>query len=169
MKKLLVEKIPRVTKSRRRLEKELEVKITNRGKEVFIEGEAENEYIAEKVIQALDFGFSYASSIEIKNEDFDFEILNIKEHTTRKDLEKVRGRIIGKAGKTLKTLSDLSDCHLEIKDNFVGIIGSPENLERATEAIALIARGAKQGNVYAGLEKNHPQPVDDLGLRKKEQ
>jgi len=35
----------------------------------------------------------------IKDEDFVFEIINIKDHTKRKDLERIRARIIGTKGK----------------------------------------------------------------------
>ena len=55
MKKIISEKLPRILKNKKRLEKELLVKITNRGKEVFIDGDPEEEYYAEKVIESLEF------------------------------------------------------------------------------------------------------------------
>ncbi len=167
MKTILSEKLPRILKNKLKLEKTLNIKITNRGKEVSIKGEAEDEYIAEKVIDALNFGFPYSHAILIKEQDFLFEILNIKDYTTRKDLERVRARIIGKAGKTLQTLSNLTACHLELKDNFVGIIGGPEYIENAQEAVISIIKGAKQSNVYAHLEKHQFKEPIDLGLKKK--
>ncbi len=165
--KLIIDKLPRITKNRKKLEEILEVKITNRGKEIYIEGKAENEFIAEKVIQALDFGFPYAVATEIKTEDLMFEILNIKEHTKQKNLERVRGRIIGTKGKTLKTLSDLTNCYLELKENELGIIGEPELIKTAQDAIISLIQGSKQGNVYAYLEKHQPAPLVDLGLKNK--
>ena len=90
MEKLIIEKLSRITKNRDRLQKILNVKINNRGKEVFIEGNAEDEYIAVKVIEALEFGFPFAAALSIKEEDFLFEILNIKSYTKSHDLERVR-------------------------------------------------------------------------------
>jgi ribosomal RNA assembly protein len=165
--KLIIDKIARITKNRKKLEEVLEVKIENRGKEVYIEGPAENEFIAEKVLRSLDFGFPYAVAIEIKIEDLMFEILNIKEYTKQKDLERVRGRIIGTNGKTLKTLSNLTNCYIELKDNLLGIIGGPGLIKTAQDAIISLIQGSKQGNVYAYLEKHRPVPLDDLGLKKK--
>lgn len=162
---ILSEKLPRILKNKKRLESKLNIKISNRGKEVQINGKPEDEYIAEKVINALNFGFPFSVAISIKEENLEFEILNIKDHTTRKDLKRVRARIIGKGGKTLKTLNQLTKCNFELKDNFVGIIGSPELIENAQESVIFIIKGAKQSNVYSHLEKNQLKPVLDLGLK----
>ena len=167
MKTIIVDKLLRITKNKKKLEETLKVKITNRGKEVSIEGEAQDEYIAEKIIDALNFGFPYSAAISIIKEENLFEIINIKDHTTRKDLERIRGRIIGKAGRTLQTISNLSECFLEIKDNDVGIIGPPERIENAQNAIISIIQGSKQSNVYTALERNKPKPIQDLGLKEK--
>ena len=165
MKKILSDKIVRIIKNKKRLEKNLNVKITNRGKEVFIDGGSEDEYYAEKVIDALNFGFSFTTSMLIKKENHIFEILNIKDYTKRKDLERIRARIIGKGGKTLKALQGLTKCYFELKDNNVGIIGYSEYIKHAQEAVIAIIRGAKQSNVYSFLEKNQVKHVVDLGLK----
>lgn len=166
MKILLIEKLPRILYNREKLEKELKIKITNRGKEVSISGKPEDEYIAEKVIDALEFGFSFSDAMLIKKEDFSFEILSIKDYTKRSDLKRVKARIIGKGGKTLKVLSKLTFCEFELKDNLVGIIGDPEKIENAQNAIISLIQGSKQSNVYARLEKLKPEPIADLGLKK---
>ena len=165
MKKILVDKLQRIVKAKKQLEKKLEVKISNRGKEVYIEGSPENEYIAEKVVDAINFGFPISTAMLIAEEDLEFEILNIKDYTTRKDLERIKGRLIGKGGRTLKTLSDLTECFFEIKENFIAIIGEPEFMKNAQEAAIELIKGSKQGNVYGRLERNRPKPVQDLGLK----
>jgi ribosomal RNA assembly protein len=165
MKIIYSEKLPRIIKNKKLLEKELNIKITNRGKEVSIQGEPEDEYIAEKVLDAINFGFPLSHALEIKKEDFVLERINIKNHTKRNDLERIRARIIGKGAKTFKTLCTLTGCFFEIKDNEVGIIGSPEFIENAQEAVISIIKGAKQTNVYSLLEKRQPKPILDLGLK----
>lgn len=166
VKTIISEKLPRITKNRRRLEKKLNVKITNRGKEVKIDGLPEYERIAEKVIDALNFGFEYSVAIQIVEEDFAFEIVNIKDYTKRQNLKSVRARIIGTQRKALNTIEQLTDCVLELKDNQVGIIGPDEQIEHAQTAIISIVQGAKQSNAYKFLEKNKLQPIHDLGLKK---
>ena len=165
METIYCEKIPRIIKNKKRLEGRLRVKIKNRGKEVTIEGKPEDEYIAEKVIDALNFGFPFSIALLIRDEDNIFEILNIKDYTKRKDLERIRARIIGKGGKALKTMHQLTKCNFELKDNCVGIIGDPEHIKNAQEAIISMIRGRKHANVYSHLEKHQIKPVVDLGLK----
>jgi len=165
MKKIISQKVARIIRNKKQLEKTLEIKITNRGKEVTIEGDPENEYFGEKVIDALNFGFPFSAAISIKEEEKDLEFLSIKDHTKSQDMERIRGRIIGKGGKGLRTLSNLSNCDIELNENKLGIIGDPENLKIAQEAIISMIKGSKHGNVYNLLEKNRIMPVDDLGLK----
>ncbi len=167
MRKILCEKIIRIIKSKSRLEKELNVKLDINGKEVSISGNSEDEYPAEKVIEALDFGFPFSAALEIAKEDMAFEVINIKECTNQKNFERVRGRVIGKKGKALKTISDLSNCHIELSGNKIGIIGDCENIKNTEEACRLLIKGSKHANVYAYLEKHkiNNLPID-LGLKK---
>ncbi len=160
-----VDNIEKINKNRLKIERVLKLKITIKEKEVTIEGKAEDEYIGEKVINALDFDFPLDVALMIKKDDFLFETLNVKDFTRRKDLETVRARIIGTGGKTLRTLNNLTECYFELKDNEVGIIGSPENIKGAQDAVVSIIQGAKQSNVYSYLEKHRVQPVVDLGLK----
>lgn len=166
MKTIFCEDTSKIIKNKGKLEKILDVKIAINGEDVSIEGDAEDEYIAEKVIDALGFGFPLSAALLIKKENFIFEILNIKEYTHRKNLGAVRARIIGRKGKTLRTLSNLTECNFEIKDNHVGIIGAPEFIKNAQDAVISIIQGSKQANVYSYLEKHRVQPVLDLGLKK---
>lgn len=165
MKIIISQKLPRILKSKKKLETTLNIKITNRGKEVKIEGSPEDEYIAEKVIDAINFGFPLPHALTIKKEENLFEIINIKDYTKRQNLKSIRSRIIGTKGKTLKTLGNLAECYLEINENQIGIISPPEFLENAQQGIISIIQGAKQSNVYTHLEKTRPKPIQDLGLR----
>lgn len=165
MEMLIIEKIARITKNRKKLEELLNVKITNRGKEVKIEGEPEKEVTASQVLQALNYGIPYSEAITIKTEGKAFETINIKEHAHQKNLERVRGRIIGSKGKALRTLSELTDSSIELQENTLAIVVAPENIQRITEAIIAIIKGAKHGAVYKELEHNFPKPIIDLGLK----
>jgi len=165
MQKIICEKITRIIKSKGNLERELNVKLDIDGKEVSISGEPEDEYIAERVIEALDFGFPFSDALKIKKEDIMFEILNVKECTNKKNFERVRGRIIGKEGKALRTISNLGDCAIELSGNKLGIIGCAENMRPVEEACKLLIKGSKHANVYAYLEGHKPEPIIDLGLK----
>lgn len=163
--KLIVENFQRILKNRRRLEKTLHVDISGEKKNISIEGPAEEEYIAEKVFKALDFGFPMSIALLIKTQDFMFEEINIKDYTRSKVLGRVRARIIGKNGKALRTLSSLTQCYFELKDNAIGIVGDPENIKTAQDGLVSLIQGAKHSNVYSYLEKHQPKEVVDFGLK----
>lgn len=167
MKIIPSEETSKIIISKKKLESILNVKIIIKGNEISVEGSPEDEYIAEKVIDALGFGFPLGVALSIKSEDFLFEILNIKDYTPRKDFETIRARIIGKGGKSLKTLNTLTQCHFELKDNDVGIIGSPEYIKNAQDAIIMVIQGSKHANVYSFLEKHQVKPILDLGLKER--
>ena len=168
MRILHVNKLPRIVKNKRYLEKDLAVELSIKGAEIDISGEPEDEFTAEKIIEALDLGFPYRVAMLIKEEDFILQVINIKDHTRRRDLIRIKGRIIGTKGKTLKLLTDLSDNFFELddKNNRVGIIGNPENIQTSHTAIISLIKGSKTGNVYTYLEKHRPEKLIDLGLKK---
>ncbi len=169
MKRFVIDKLSRIAKMKKQLEKELAIKISNKGKELEIEGTPEDEYLAEKVIDAVDFGFPIGIALLIKEEDFLLEVINIKNYTKKVDLEKIRARIIGTQRKTLNTIEQLTKCFFQVKGNEVAIIGDAEYMYNAQQAIISLIRGSKQANVYAYLEKHQVAPVFDLGLKKKKQ
>src|SRR3989344_2679426 len=135
------------------LEEKLKVKIIMTGKRADIEGSGFDEYEAKNILEAINFGFSAKKALLLKDENFSFSILHIKNISRRKNLKEVRGRVIGREGKTKRTIENISDCHLVIKNNEVGIIGDAESLEEAKTALQSLIRGSKESNVYKFLEK----------------
>ncbi|VVB79917.1 Uncharacterised protein [uncultured archaeon] len=162
MKQIFSDKAPRIIKAKWELEKVLNVKIQVKGKDIEISGEPVNEFVAEKVIDALNLGFEMKTAILLKEEEFILEIINIKEHTKRRDLETIRARIIGTERKTLATLEHLTHCFFQVKDNFVGVLGPADWVENAQQAIISLIKGSKQANVYAFLEHHQIPKIEHL-------
>ncbi len=143
----------KVMQNKRLIEEKLKVKISGKGHILFLEGYAETEYLANQFVEAINMGFTTTKALSVVEEDFIFEKINIKSITRRKDLERIRARIIGTRGKTLSTLEGLTHCYISQHDNFVGILGKQEDVMNASLAVKRIISGAKQSNVYAYLEK----------------
>ena len=144
------------------LEDKLRVKISVKGTETTIKGKELDEYFATRVLEALDYKFFIEDALLLKTEAYLFEVLDIKSYTMRTDISVIKGRIIGRGGKTLKVLSDLTGCALAMKGNSIAIIGKAEEIEHASEAIITLIKGRKQGNVYAHLERsNKRKRLDD--------
>ncbi len=153
MQEIYIENIRKVLQNKGTIEQQLNIKITNKGKNLFIEGNADNEYTALQIMQAINLGFSVEKALLLNNENIILQEIHIKDITKRNDLERVRARIIGTQGKTLKTLNNLTDCEFSLSDNKVGIIGDAEKIEEAVQALESLVHGSKQGNVYSRIER----------------
>lgn len=165
MKTIISQRYRKIIQNKKKLEQTLKIKITNRGKEITIDGKPENEYASEKVLEAINFGFEIQDALTIKTSENYFEILNIKDYTKSSNLERVRSRLIGKNGRCINTLRKLSNCFIETNENKIGVIGPPEAIQTVNQSITQILRGAKQSHAYTFLEKNQPKEVYDLGLK----
>jgi ribosomal RNA assembly protein len=135
------------------LQEKLMIHIHLNGKKVVIEGDAYKEYEAMRVLEAVQLGFSVKKALLLLDENFTFVRLNIKQLTNRRDLDVVRGRVIGSEGKTKKTLENVADCFIEVHDNDVAIIGDADNIEETKTAITNLIKGTKEANVYNFLER----------------
>jgi len=155
MQEIYTEFLQKVLKNKKKIESELNVKITNKGKNLFIKGPAEAEFTATQIIEAINLGFSVDRALLLKDEKMNFQILNIKNITKRKNLEEIRGRIIGTHGRTLKTLNKLTDCFISLNNNKVGIIGYYDSIEEAIMGLTTLIQGSKQGKVYGKLEREN--------------
>ena len=153
MQEIYIENIKPVIFNKNKLEKELDVKITNKGKLVFVDGDGDKEYVALKVLEAINLDFSVPRALLLKDENIIIQTIHIKDLTKRKDLKVIKSRIIGTRGKTLKNLYHLTDCLISLKDNEIGIIGEAECIEHSIQAITSLIKGSKQANVYARLER----------------
>ncbi|MFH1802707.1 MAG: hypothetical protein ABH864_04655 [archaeon] len=154
METVYVKKISNVLKSRKELEEKLGVKIKVVKSDVTFSGETLKEYDALQVFEAIKFGFSVKKALLLKNEDYVFRIVHIKEHTKR-NLADVKSRLIGKKGKTRRVFAATSGCEILITDAEVGIIGDVMDVENAEIAVINLIKGSKQTNMYKFLEKQN--------------
>lgn len=167
MEQIYIKNARKLRDNLRLIETKLDVKISVKGKQVTIEGDSVNEYETTLVIDALDFGFDIKDALSLIHEAYIFRKIPIKQYTRRKDLEEVRGRVIGTEGKTKRTMENVSGCAIVVHDNMIGIIGLAEGIEEATTAVTNLVRGTKQSNVYRFLERMNTSRKDkaDLGLK----
>lgn len=153
MQEIYFHRITELRKNLALLGKKLKVKVSLLGKKLAFEGNALEEYEAAIVFGAMKFGFSAQKALLLKEEGMIFRVINIKKFSRKKNLKEVRARIIGKHGKTKKTIESIAGCHLIIRDNEVGLIGQSESIEELMTGIENLIRGTKQTNTYRYLEK----------------
>jgi len=153
MQSFIFSRVLELKRTKSELERTLNVEIKIKGKKVAIEGPPMDEYEASLVLDAINFGFSAKKALSLKSENLLFRILNIKKITRKKNLRDVRARVIGREGKTRKTIEGITNSEVLIKDNEIGIIGNAESIDEITTIVSNLVRGTKQANVYRYLEK----------------
>ena len=139
------------------LEQELDVtiKISSSGA-ITIEGDTLNAYRATHVLQAIAFGFSPDSALELKNPEFSFETINVKNFAeSKKRISEIKGRLIGKSGRVKRVIQDLGAVDLCITENRIGLIGESSDVGFARRAIQTLLRGAKHSRIFKTFEQKN--------------
>lgn len=115
---------------------------------------------AVEVIKAVARGFSPEKAFELFYDEFlMLDIIDLSEAaTTPKELARLKGRIIGREGKTREIAERLINVKISVYGKTVCTIGYPEQTTIIRTAIDMLINGVNHGTVYSFLEKKH----DDL-------
>ncbi|MBR2254726.1 MAG: RNA-processing protein [Candidatus Methanomethylophilaceae archaeon] len=111
------------------------------------------------VIKAVGRGFNPEKAMRLFEEDEYLEIVDIKDFVGDREgqVTRIRGRLIGKNGKTRRIIEDLTGCDMVIYGNTVGLIGNSITLPIAKHAVELIMHGSEHATVYHYLESQRPR------------
>lgn len=111
------------------------------------------------VIKAIGRGFNPEKAMRLMEDDEYLEIVDLKEFVGDRtnQLNRIRGRLIGKEGKTRRIIEDLTRCDMIIYGNTVGLIGNSVSLPIAKHAVEMILNGSEHSTVYHYLESQRPR------------
>jgi len=111
------------------------------------------------VIKAIGRGFAPDRATRLFDDDEYLEVVDLKEFVGGRNnqLARVRGRIIGKDGKTRKIIEDLTGVYVTIYGNTVALIGNSVSLPVAKHAVELLLNGSEHATVYHYLESQRPR------------
>ena len=111
---------------------------------------------AKEVITAIGRGFAPEHAFRLlDDEEVVFEVIDLREIVGRSssDLKRLKGRVIGKEGKTRRIVEELSEANISIYGHTISIIGYPDQAAIAREAVNMLIRGSLHGTVYRFLHK----------------
>ena len=113
-----------------------------------------NPFKALEIISAIARGFSPERALKLLNEDFVFQLLDIRDYigNSQSSMNRLKGRIIGEKGKSRRTIEELSGADVSVYGHTIGFIGIFEATKVAVEAIILLSRGSSHRSVYAMLQ-----------------
>jgi ribosomal RNA assembly protein len=132
---------------------ELEVKSETGNIEITLRKEQEDVsvlFTVQKVVKAIGRGFSPQRAMTLMNHEYDLLVIDLEEWagTSKNAQNRLKGRVIGKGGKSRTLLEELTDCLISIYGSTISIIGSFEMLPVAREAVEMLLNGAFHKSVW---------------------
>ena len=111
------------------------------------------------LVKAIGRGVSPERALAILDDEMlMLDVLDIsKMASTKSDMERIKGRIIGKDGRSREIMERLSGTKVSVYGKTVSVLGYPEQIRVARTAIEMLLDGAPHGNVYSFLEKKHQE------------
>jgi ribosomal RNA assembly protein len=149
------------------IEKKSECKITvdsNEGK-VYIEGaeggDPSKALRVAEMIKATGRGFSPEIAFSLLDDhSLLFDVISLS-HISQKTLKRVKGRVIGKNGRTRRTIEDLAGVEISIYGKTISVIGHFYKIKAAHDAIEMLINGAPHSSVYSFLERRRRAETEE--------
>ncbi|MCB9358736.1 RNA-processing protein [Candidatus Woesearchaeota archaeon] len=107
-----------------------------------------------EIVKAIGRGFNPDIALLLTKIDYVLEIISIAEYAkTQNDMIRIRGRVIGKEGKSRKVIEDLLEVYIVVYGKTVSVIGRGDSVALARRALENLLSGSTHANVYKWLEK----------------
>lgn len=140
------------------LEDQTKIKIHIDSKEgdVVLKGtDSVNLYLLKDVIKAVGRGFNPEIALRLLKQDYVLELIQMSDYVKSKDsMLRLKGRVIGKAGKARETIEELTECNISVYGKTIAIIGFCDNVSVCKRAVESLLSGSPHASIYKWLEKN---------------
>ncbi len=118
-------------------------------KKVKIEGKPLDVWKTKDIVKAIGRGFSPQRAFRLLNDEIILYVINLKEYqNTEKGLKRIKGRLIGREGKTREKIEEICDCIVSVHGKTVSIIANSEKISFVEKAIEMLINGSKHNKVY---------------------
>ncbi|NLA37901.1 MAG: RNA-processing protein [Methanomicrobiales archaeon] len=116
------------------------------------------------VVQAINRGFSPERAFRLlDDEDLVLDVIDLTDLSgTTRHLERLRGRIIGKAGTSRAQIEDMTSTEISVHGKTVAFIGLPGQNETARKAVEMLIQGVPHENVYSFLDRKKKEARQDM-------
>jgi ribosomal RNA assembly protein len=147
-------------KTRKRIESTFGVKITVESESGGVEVKVNEDqpdvsvmFTVKNIVKAIGRGFNPKKALTLQDEDNDLMVIELEEYvgTSKNAQNRVRGRIIGKEGKSRELLEELTECLVSVYGGTVALIGPYEMLQVAKEAVEMLLSGSYHKTVWNHL------------------
>lgn len=110
-------------------------------------------FTVQKIVKAIGRGFSPIRAMTLMDEDYDLIVMDLEDYVggSKSAQERVKGRVIGKGGKSRALLEELTNCLVSIYGSTIAIIGNYEMLPVAIESVEMLLQGSFHKTVWNHL------------------
>jgi ribosomal RNA assembly protein len=132
---------------------------------VLVEGEDADGFIqAVDTVRAIARGFSPERAFTLmEDSDIYLEIIELSDFDINDGkIERIRGRIIGRDGRSRSQIEDMTNTEISVYGKTVGIIGNIEQVKTAREAVEMLIKGVSHESVFTFLEKKKRELKRDM-------
>ncbi len=121
----------------------------------------------QNIITAIGRGFPPWKALKLLDDDFMFEVIDLRAAVgkSRRNLQRIKGRLIGAEGKARKIIEETTDVDVSIYGRTIALIGRVSELEVARDAIDKLIGGSQHKTVYRFLgHKRHEMKKERIKL-----
>jgi ribosomal RNA assembly protein len=141
------------------------ITIDSREGTVTVEGEDTEGFLkAIDVINAINRGFSPERAFTLlDDEDLILDHIDLSQMAdTTRQLDRLRGRIIGKDGRAREQIEDMTETLISVYGKTIAIIGLADRLKVARTAIDMLLSGVPHETVFSFLDKKKREAKEDM-------
>lgn len=119
---------------------------------------------AKDTVTAIARGFPPEKAFQLFDESVILDVLDLRElfGKSESDIQRVKGRIIGRDGKSRRSIEEITQADISVDEYAIGIIGSYESVSLAREGMEMLINGRTHATVYEHL-KNRSREIRRKG------
>ncbi|MBT3298442.1 RNA-processing protein [archaeon] len=116
--------------------------------------DALNLFVTREIVRAIGRGFNPEYALELLKQDYVLEIMSLKDIAgkSQKTMERLKGRVIGRGGKSRDKIESMTNCNITVYGKTIGIIGETSDVSLARQAVAMLLQGSMHKTVFKFLE-----------------
>jgi ribosomal RNA assembly protein len=130
------------------------INVDSKEGEVSVSGEdAIMLYTTRDLIRAIARGFNPEIASLLLKQDYGLEIINLPDFDNPSQLQRIKGRVIGKEGRSREIIEEHTETYVSVYGKTISLIGLTENVSVARRAVEMLVKGSPHSNVYRWLER----------------
>lgn len=111
-------------------------------------------YLLKDIIKAIGRGFNPEIAMQLLKPDYVLELISLSDYAkSQNQMLRLKGRVIGKSGRSRETIEELSESSIAVYGKTIGIIGFCDNVAISKRAVEMLLQGGQHASVYKWLEK----------------